>query len=42
MSARPAAAASLGSFVARSLTSPLGIALQLLMLASVVGLMRID
>ena len=40
--AASAAAASLGSLVASSLTSPLGIALQLLMLASVVALMRID
>jgi hypothetical protein len=40
--AASAAAASLGSLVADSLSSPLGIALQLLMLASVVALLRID
>ena len=40
--AATAAAASLGSLVSDSLTSPLGIALQLLMLGGLVALMRVD
>ena len=40
--AATAAEASLGSIVTDSLTSPLGIALQLLMLGSLVALVRID
>ena len=40
--AATAAEASLGSLVADSLTSPVGIALQVLMLASLVALVRVD